>query len=100
MTAQDVSTLKAKPIDFGAVAKDLLGTAVVAMLILVPIISHKSVITQYSLVLETRWPTIALIMAVLLSVRLAMHLFVWNRAPKPVTTDHATPRTAFWTIDT
>ena len=97
MTAQDVSTLKAKPIDFGAVAKDLLGTAVVAMLILVPIISHKSVITQYSLVLETRWPTIALIMAVLLSVRLAMHLFVWNRAPKPVAARSAGAAKVPWT---
>ena len=84
MTAQDVSKPQAKPIDYAAMGKDLLGTAVVALLILIPIISHKSIITQYSLILETRWVFIITVMAVLLLARLAMHLFVWNRPPKAI----------------
>lgn len=84
MAVQHVNAPQAKTIDFGTVGKDLLGTAIVALLILIPIISHKSIITQYSLKLETRWSLVIGIMAVLLAARLAMHLFVWNRPQKAI----------------
>jgi branched-chain amino acid transport system permease protein len=97
MTAQDVNSPKTRQIDFAAMGRDLLGTAIVALLILVPIISHKSVITQYSLVLQTRWPVVISIVAILLLARLATHLFVWNRPPKPVAAAKAGPAKVSWT---
>ena len=84
MTAQDVAKPKAQGYDWTAITKDLIGTAVVSLLIMVPMVAYKSVITQYSLVLVSRWDTVFIILALILAVRLAMHLFVWNRAPSPV----------------
>ena len=55
MASQDVSTAKAGAYDWPAIIKDLLGTAFVSLLIMVPIVAYKSVITQYSLVLVSRW---------------------------------------------
>ena len=85
-----------KGYDFAAIGKDLFGTAVVSLLIMVPIIAYKSIITQYSLVLKARWDLVAVLLAIILAGRLAMHLFVWNRAPsKPVA--YAGPAKASWT---
>ena len=84
MTAQDVSAPKAEGYDWTAIIKDLIGTAIVALLIMVPMVAYKSVITQYSLVLVSRWSEVFVILGLILATRLAMHLFVWNRAPSPV----------------
>ena len=84
MTVQDVAKPKAQGYDWTAIIKDLIGTAIVSLLIMVPMVAYKSVITQYSLVLVSRWDTVFIILALILAVRLAMHLFVWNRAPSPV----------------
>jgi branched-chain amino acid transport system permease protein len=96
MAMQETAAPQAKAFDFGAVGKDLLGTAIVALLILVPVISHKSVITQYSLVLETRWPLIVAIVVVLLALRLAMHVFVWNRPQTAVAAAKPSAAKASW----
>jgi branched-chain amino acid transport system permease protein len=84
MTAQDVAPPKPQGYDWNAIAKDMIGTAIVSMLIMVPMVAYKSVITQYSLVLVSRWDTVFIILGLILAVRLAMHLFVWNRAPAPI----------------
>jgi len=84
MTVQDLAPPKAQGYDWNAIAKDLIGTAIVSLLIMVPMVAYKSVITQYSLVLVSRWSEVFIILALILAVRLAMHLFVWNRAPSPV----------------
>ncbi len=70
--------------DVAAIVKDLIGTAFVSLLLMVPIVAYKSIITQYSLVLEARWDWVAIFMAVILGARLLMHLFVWNRAPSAI----------------
>ncbi|MCA3556125.1 high-affinity branched-chain amino acid ABC transporter permease LivM [Aestuariivirga sp.] len=84
MPVQDVSAPKAQGHDWWAIGKDMIGTAIVAMLIMWPIVAWKSKITQYSLEIEPRWTLVFIILALLLATRLAMHLFVWNRAPSPV----------------
>jgi branched-chain amino acid transport system permease protein len=83
MTVQDVSAARVsaprtRPLDWIAIIKDLIGTALVSMLLMVPIVAYKSIITQYSLVLQSRWTAVAIILAVILAARLMMHLFVWN----------------------
>ncbi len=83
MSAQDLSHHRAKGYDWPAILKDLAGTAFVSLLLMVPIVAYKSVITQYALVLESRWETVAAILAIILAGRLLMHLFVWTRAPAP-----------------
>ncbi|MCA3560624.1 MAG: high-affinity branched-chain amino acid ABC transporter permease LivM [Aestuariivirga sp.] len=85
MTAQDVSAPRAQAYDWSAIIKDLIGTAIVSLLIMVPMVAYKSVITQYSLVLVSRWTEVFAVLALILATRLALHLFVWNRAPSPVT---------------
>jgi branched-chain amino acid transport system permease protein len=64
-----------------AVARDLAGTAAIAFVLLVPLVSYKSVITQYSLVLKPRWGLVAFLIGAVVLVRLALHQFVWNREP-------------------
>lgn len=65
--------------DFSAIIKDLVGTAIISFLILTPIVTFKSVITQYALVLHARWWLVGVLMAILLASRLFMHLFIWSR---------------------
>ncbi len=86
MTVQDtLPEARTRAYDFAAIAKDLFGTAVVCLLLMVPIVAYKSIITQYSLVLEPRWETVTVLLLIVLAGRLAMHLFVWHRVPaRPV----------------
>ena len=70
----------AKTFDIGAIVRDLIGTAIVSFLILTPIVTFKSVITQYALVLHARWWLVGVLMAIVLAARLFMHLFIWSRA--------------------
>lgn len=81
MAAQDLSPRKSGGYDWPAIIKDLIVTSIVTLLILVPIVAYKSVITQYSLTLEPRWTLVFTILAVILATRLFMYLFVWTRAP-------------------
>ena len=98
MTAQELGAPRTRPYDVQAIARDLLGTAAVSFLILVPIVAYKSVITQYSLVLRSRWMEVAVFMAIILGARLLMHLFVWNRVPaRRVTAVSAAASRASWT---
>lgn len=83
MSSQDLAQSKSGGYEWGVILKDLLGTAIVTLLILVPIVAYKSVITQYALVLQPRWGTVAVIVGVILAIRLFLHLFVWTRAPAP-----------------
>ena len=80
--ATQVTTAEAATsrLDAGAIVKDLLGSAIVSFLILTPIVTYKSVITQYSLTLQSRWPLVVALIAIVLAARLFMHLFVWTRA--------------------
>jgi branched-chain amino acid transport system permease protein len=94
MSSQDLAPAKAPGYDWPAILKDLAGTAFVSLLLMVPIVAYKSVITQYALVLEARWETVAAILIIILAARLLMHLFVWTRAPAPtvVSRTDAQPR--------
>jgi branched-chain amino acid transport system permease protein len=85
MTSQDPAHSRARALDWNAIAKDLLGTAIVSMLLMVPIVAYKSVITQYSLVLESRWTWVFTFLAIILAGRLLLHIFVWNREPASAT---------------
>ena len=67
--------------DAMALAKDLLGTAVLTLLLLTPIVSYKTIMNQGALVLDTRWGLVLSLTAIVLVVRLLLHLFVWR--PKP-----------------
>lgn len=84
MAAQELPTSRTGGYDWPVIIKDLIVSAIVTLLILVPIVAYKSVITQYSLTLEPRWSLVFIILAVVLATRLLMYLFVWERAPAAV----------------
>jgi len=90
MTQASATAAPAGTIDVNAVIKDLIGTAIVSFLILTPIVTYKSVITQYALVLHSRWWLVGLLMAIVVGGRLFMHLFVWSR-PDRVSAKAAAP---------
>ena len=52
MSTQETTPQTSRGYDWPAIIKDLVVTAIVTLLILVPIVAYKSVITQYSLTLE------------------------------------------------
>ncbi len=81
--------------DINAIAKDLAGTAIVSFLILTPIVTFKSVITQYALVLQSRWWLVGILMAVVLAGRLFMHLFIWSRVDGTMAKAKAPPAQSF-----
>ena len=84
--------------DAMALAKDLLGTAVLTLLLLTPIVSYKTIMNQGALVLDTRWGLVLSLTAIVLVVRLLLHLFVWRPKPRfstqPVKTAFAILRDA------
>ena len=84
--------------DAMALAKDLLGTAVLTLLLLTPIVSYKTIMNQGALVLDTRWGLVLSLTAIVLVVRLLLHLFVWRPNPRfstqPVKTAFAILRDA------
>ncbi len=81
-----------------ALAKDLLGTAVLTLLLLTPIVSYKTIMNQGTLVLDTRWGLVLSLTAIVLIVRLLLHLLVWGPNPRlsnqPVKTAFAILRDA------
>ena len=84
--------------DAMALAKDLLGTAVLTLLLLTPIVSYKTIMNQGALVLDTRWGLVLSLTAIVMVVRLLLHLFVWRPKPRfstqPVKTAFAILRDA------
>jgi branched-chain amino acid transport system permease protein len=82
-------------LDINAIAKDLIGTAIISFLILTPIVTYKSVITQYTLELFSRWWLTGILMAIVLGGRLFMHLFVWSRADGATAKAAAPPAQGF-----
>ncbi|MFN0190630.1 MAG: high-affinity branched-chain amino acid ABC transporter permease LivM [Aestuariivirga sp.] len=74
-----------------ALLKDLIATAVISLVLLVPLVAIKTTSVQGTLGYETRWGLVSALVAIVLAWRSALHLFVWNRAPstfaaKPLTT--------------
>jgi branched-chain amino acid transport system permease protein len=82
-------------LDINAIVKDLAGTAIISFLILTPIVTYKSVITQYSLELFSRWWLTGILMAVVLAGRLFMHLFIWSRVDGTTAKAAAPPAQSF-----
>ncbi len=75
---------EARPLDAIAVARDVFLTALLATVILGPIVGLKTVTATGSLALQERWGLVAVLVAIVAAGRLAYHLFVWNKpAAKP-----------------
>ncbi len=72
--------VETRALDSIALAKDLIGTAVITFLLLTPIVSYKTIMNQGALVLDTRWMTVVFLTAIVVVGRLLLHLFVWNRS--------------------
>jgi branched-chain amino acid transport system permease protein len=64
-----------------ALAKDLIGTAVITLLILTPIVTLKTTMNQGVLFIEERWWKTFGITAVIVIGRLLLHVFLWNKKP-------------------
>jgi len=74
------AVVEARRFDFVAVAKDVLLTALLAFIILGPIIGLKTFAISGSLALEQRWGLVAIFTAIIAAGRLVYHLFAWHRA--------------------
>ena len=61
--------------------KDLLGTAIITFLILTPIVALKTTMNQGVLTISERWWMTFVFVAIVVGVRLFLHLFVWHKAP-------------------
>jgi branched-chain amino acid transport system permease protein len=70
---------QASTYDWQAIIKDLVGTAVITFLILTPIVSFKTTLDQGALSLTTRWPLALVLTGIVVTGRLLLHLFLWNR---------------------
>jgi branched-chain amino acid transport system permease protein len=82
--AKDTSfKAETEALDATALTKDLFFTALITLALLVPIVSYKTIMNQGSLILGTRWGLVLALTAITVIARLLLHLFVWNRAPKP-----------------
>jgi branched-chain amino acid transport system permease protein len=62
-----------------ALLKDLITTAIITFLILTPIVAMKTTMMQGVLTISYRFMMVAALTAVVVGVRLFLHLFVWNR---------------------
>jgi branched-chain amino acid transport system permease protein len=94
-TPANTTAVPAGHLDINAIARDLVGTAIISFLILTPIVTYKSVITQYSLELFSRWWLTGILMAVVLAGRLFMHLFIWSRVDGTTAKTAAPPAQSF-----
>jgi branched-chain amino acid transport system permease protein len=70
-----------KKLTFEGLAKDLVGTAILTFLILTPIVALRTQIGQGVITIVQKWGLVFALTAVVIGVRLALHLFVWNRTP-------------------
>jgi branched-chain amino acid transport system permease protein len=76
--SNDVMT-ETQPLNIAAIAKDVLFTAILAFLILGPILGLKTFAITGSLALEQRWGMVSVFVAIVAGGRLAYHLLVWNK---------------------
>ncbi|HEX7110326.1 MAG TPA: high-affinity branched-chain amino acid ABC transporter permease LivM [Aestuariivirga sp.] len=76
--SNDVMT-EARSLRMVAIAKDVLFTAILAFVILGPILGLKTFAISGSLALEQRWGLVAVFTAIVAAGRLAYHLLVWNK---------------------
>jgi branched-chain amino acid transport system permease protein len=65
------------------IAKDLGITAIITLLLLVPIVYYRTIISGGQLSLDTRLPLVLGLLAAVVIGRLLLYLFVWQRAPSP-----------------
>jgi branched-chain amino acid transport system permease protein len=83
-----------RSLDAMSLIKDMVGTALITFLILTPIVSFKTIMNQGSLILGTRWGLAFSLTAIVVVIRLLLHLFVWQRAPSPKAARAAQVQTA------
>ena len=69
----------AQVLDATAIAKDLIGTFVITALILVPVVAIRTQLDQGVLTWHSRFTLAAILAVIVVGVRWAMHVFVWNR---------------------
>jgi hypothetical protein len=75
-----------------ALVKDLIITAIITLLILTPIVTYRSVILQFQMLIVPRYMLTIALTAIVVGARLLLYLFVWNR--KESTTQVAAPLAA------
>jgi branched-chain amino acid transport system permease protein len=61
-------------------AKDLLGTAIICLLILTPIVTYKTTMLQSVLLISSRWGLTLALTAIVVACRAAIHLYAWNKS--------------------
>jgi branched-chain amino acid transport system permease protein len=84
-------TAETRALGTTAMLKDLLGTAIITMLILTPIVSFKTIMAQGTLLLDTRWKLALTLTALVVGARLLLHLFVWKPRPTAAAATSAAP---------
>ena len=95
--SNDVKT-EARPLKIAAIAKDVLFTAILAFVLLGPILGLKTFAISGSLALEQRWGLVAVFAAIAAAGRLVYHLLVWNKPqarPSKATSASALPALNF-----
>ena len=70
---------EARPLNIAAIVRDVLFTAILAFVILGPIIGLKTVTATGSLALQQRWGLVAILTAIVAAGRLAYHVLVWSK---------------------
>ena len=68
--------------DMGAILKDCVIAALIALAIFAPIIGLKTTSAPGGLVLEQRWGAVFIATAIVFFGRLALHILFWSRAPE------------------
>ncbi len=82
--AKDTSfKAESRSLSSSEIIKDLVGTGLITLLLLVPIVFYRTVMNQGTLTLQKRYLLVPLLIAVVVGGRLLLHLFVWQRAPSP-----------------
>ncbi|MBL8894999.1 MAG: DUF3382 domain-containing protein, partial [Rhizobiales bacterium] len=69
-------------LDPAAIIKDTIITGIIALAIFGPILGLKTVSIGNSLTLQSRWPLVAALVAIVMVGRLLLNIFVWSR-PQP-----------------
>ena len=83
------SSEETKKLSPEALAKDLVGTAILTFLILTPIVALRTQIGQGVITIVQKWGMVFALTAIVVGFRLALHLLVWNRTSSSST--KATP---------
>ncbi len=88
------ATAPAPSVDFARVLKDALFTGLIVLAILGPFVGLLTVQNmEHQLVLATRWPLLAIFVAIIVGGRVLLNVFVWSRPAKPKTAPFAlTPK--------